>query len=43
MMASRQLLSESIAKAAQVIRKAQAIIVTAGPGMSVDSGLPEFG
>ncbi len=40
-MAGRQLVTDSIAKAAQVIRNAQAIIVTAGSGIGVDSGLPQ--
>src|SRR3954470_7784392 len=34
--------SEQIAKAALWIRSADAIVVTAGAGMGVDSGLPDF-
>ena len=41
-MAARQLATKDILKAANVIRNAQAIIVTAGAGMGVDSGLPDF-
>ena len=41
-MAGRQLATKDILKAANVIRNAQAIIVTAGAGMGVDSGLPDF-
>ena len=39
-MATRQLTVKGIVKAANVIRNAQAIFVTAGAGMGVDSGLP---
>ena len=41
-MAARQLATKDILKAANVIRNAQAIIITAGAGMGVDSGLPDF-
>ncbi len=33
---------EAIAEAADAIRRAQALLVTAGAGMGVDSGLPDF-
>ena len=41
-MAAKQLMTENIVKAANVIRNAEAIIVTAGAGIGVDSGLPDF-
>src|SRR4028118_1532836 len=33
---------EAIARAAQVIAQADALLITAGAGMGVDSGLPDF-
>ena len=33
---------ESIARAASLIADADALIITAGAGMGVDSGLPDF-
>lgn len=35
-------LAEQIAKAAKLINEADAILITAGAGMGVDSGLPDF-
>jgi NAD-dependent SIR2 family protein deacetylase len=35
-------LSRQFRKAAEVLREAQALVVTAGAGMGVDSGLPDF-
>ena len=35
-------LADSIARAAAAVRDAEAILVTAGAGMGVDSGLPDF-
>ena len=37
-----QEMSQSIARAAQIVRDADAIIIAAGAGMGVDSGLPDF-
>ena len=36
------LLDEKLARAAQLLRAAQALVVAAGAGMGVDSGLPDF-
>lgn len=35
-------MDKSIARAAQIVRDADAIIIAAGAGMGVDSGLPDF-
>ena len=35
-------LEETFRTAAQAIRAARALVVTAGAGMGVDSGLPDF-
>lgn len=35
-------LSESIVRAAEAVRSAEALLVCAGAGMGVDSGLPDF-
>jgi NAD-dependent SIR2 family protein deacetylase len=35
-------LSEAVARAAAALRQARALVVTAGAGMGVDSGLPDF-
>ena len=35
-------MSDAINQAAKIIREAQALVVTAGAGMGVDSGLPDF-
>ena len=35
-------LSERYQRAAEAIKSAKAMVVTAGAGMGVDSGLPEF-
>ena len=36
------LMSDAITQAAEVIREARALVVSAGAGMGVDSGLPDF-
>ena len=38
----KELFKEKISKAYEIIADAEAIIITAGSGMSVDSGLPDF-
>lgn len=35
-------MAEAIEKARQIIESADAILITAGAGMGVDSGLPDF-
>jgi NAD-dependent SIR2 family protein deacetylase len=35
-------LTQTIAKAAEALRRAEALLITAGAGMGVDSGLPDF-
>ena len=41
-MASASKTSAALAQAANIVRDAQALIITAGAGMGVDSGLPDF-
>jgi hypothetical protein len=42
-MAGRQFsIPPEIERAAVAIREAEALLITAGPGMGVDSGLPDF-
>ncbi len=41
-MATTHLINKDVIKAADVIRKAKYLIITAGAGMGVDSGLPDF-
>ncbi|MDR1854967.1 MAG: NAD-dependent deacetylase [Azoarcus sp.] len=41
-MPSAESFSRSIARAAQLLAEADALIITAGAGMGVDSGLPDF-
>ena len=36
------MIEEQIAQAKQFIEEADAILITAGAGMGVDSGLPDF-
>ena len=36
------MIDEQIDKAKQFIEKADAVLITAGAGMGVDSGLPDF-
>jgi len=36
------LLFEGAARVAKALREAEALVVTAGAGMGVDSGLPDF-
>jgi len=35
-------MTEAVQKAAEILRKAEALVITAGAGMGVDSGLPDF-
>ena len=35
-------LTQHVARAAELLAEADALIITAGAGMSVDSGLPDF-
>ena len=37
-----KILDEALVKAAEAVKKAEALIVTSGAGMGVDSGLPDF-
>jgi NAD-dependent SIR2 family protein deacetylase len=39
---STVMIAQSVARAARVLREANAIVVAAGAGMGVDSGLPDF-
>jgi NAD-dependent SIR2 family protein deacetylase len=41
-MSAAKSFSRSIARAAQLLAEAEALIITAGAGMGVDSGLPDF-
>jgi len=41
-MAASGTVAERVARAAEIVRAADALVVTAGAGMGVDSGLPDF-
>ncbi|MBV5350352.1 NAD-dependent deacetylase, partial [bacterium] len=41
-MSHMQTINSDIQRAAQVIAESESIIITAGAGMGVDSGLPDF-
>jgi hypothetical protein len=39
---AKRIIMQTISQAARAIQKADAVLITAGAGMGVDSGLPDF-